>query len=203
MTPDGADQLTDYDSLGRTVAWRSFLDEARQRLEAAGFASADIEARRIVEEASGYEGAGFHSGLNELATQRGVVAFDAMLGRRLGGEPLQYVLGRWGFRTLDLLVDRRALIPRPETEVVAGVALDELSRLATPGRRLTALDLGTGTGAIGLSLAAERPDTEVILTDVSTEALKVARANLAGLGRAGTRVSIAQGSWFVALPDRL
>ncbi len=193
----------DYDALGRTVAWRTFYDEARDRLATAGFESADIEARRIVEEASGYEGAEFHEGLGVLATKRGVVSFDQMLQRRLDGEPLQYVLGRWGFRNLDLFVDRRVLIPRPETEVVAGIALEELERMAEPGRRLTAVDLGTGSGAIGLSLADEHSTVEVFLTDASTGALEVARANLAGLGRAATRVSIAQGSWFDALRPQL
>jgi len=185
------------------VAWRTFYDEARERLTSSGFQSADIEARRIVEEASGYEGAEFHEGLGVLATKRGVVSFDGMLQRRLDGEPLQYVLGRWAFRNLDLFVDQRVLIPRPETEVVAGVALEELERFAGSGRRLTAVDLGTGSGAIGLSLASERTDTDVVLTDLSAAALEVARANLAGLGRSAAGVSIAQGSWFQALASRM
>lgn len=203
MAADQTTESSDYDALGRTVAWRSFLDEAHQRLAAAGSESPGVEARRIVEEASGFEGTEFHVGLKELATQRGVVAFDDMLGRRLGGEPLQYVLGRWGFRTLDLLVDSRVLIPRPETEVVVGVALEELDRLAQSENQLTAVDLGTGTGAIGLSLAVERTDTTVVLTDASAEALQVARANLAGIGRAAMRVSVLEGSWFAPLPEHL
>ncbi len=192
-----------YDPAGKTVAWSSFHDEARDRLRSAGFTTADIDARRLVEEASGYEGTEFHFGLKEPATKRGVSRFDAMIERRLNGEPLQYVVGRWGFRTLDLMVDQRVLIPRPETEVVTGVALDELDRLAARGRQLTAVDMGTGSGAIGLSLAAERSNTDVVLTDASTEALQVARANLAGIGRAGTRVTILEGSWFEALAEQL
>jgi release factor glutamine methyltransferase len=192
-----------FDPAGRTVAWSAFYAEARERLSSSLFESCDVDARRLVEEASGYEGADFHLGLKEPATKRGVARFDAMIERRLRGEPLQYVIGSWGFRTLDLLVDRRVLIPRPETEVVAGVALDELERLAEPGCQLTAVDLGTGSGAIGLSLAVERTDTDVVLTDVSPEALQVARANLAGTGRAATRVTIAQGSWFEPLAAEL
>jgi release factor glutamine methyltransferase len=125
-----------------------------------------------------------------------VVAVDRMVARRRSGEPIQYVLGRWGFRTLDLMVDRRVLIPRPETEVVAGHALAELDRL---GGRLV-VDLGTGSGAIGLSVAAEREHAEVWLTDASPDALAVARANLAGLGRPAARVTVAEGHWFDALP---
>jgi release factor glutamine methyltransferase len=123
-----------------------------------------------------------------------------MVARHLAGEPLAYVLGHWSFRHLDLAVDRRVMIPRPETEVVAGVAI-ELAR-ALP-RPLTIADLGTGSGAIGLALADELPleDVTVWLTDVSVDAIDVARANLAGLGRRGRNVRIAAGSWFDALPQ--
>lgn len=134
---------------------------------------------------------------------RGVAALDAMVHRRRRGEPLQYVVGRWGFRQLDLMVDARVLIPRPETEVVAGHAVDELSRLVATGRAgspATAVDLGTGSGAIGLSIAVEVRDVEVWLTDVSPDAAAVARANLAGLGRAAVGVQVAAGSWFEPLP---
>lgn len=129
-----------------------------------------------------------------------------MVERRTGGEPLQYVLGRWGFRRLDLLVDRRVLIPRPETEVVAGRAVGELKRLAAAGRTgpvARAADLGAGSGAIGLSIACEVPGTEVWLTDVSADAVAVARANCAGLGRSAIGVRVEEGSWFDALPGEM
>ncbi|MCP4226873.1 MAG: aldehyde dehydrogenase family protein, partial [Actinomycetia bacterium] len=79
-------------------------------------------------------------------------AIDAMTARRTAGEPLQYVLGQWSFRHLELFVDHRVLIPRPETEIVAGLALDELRRLAPDNQPVLAADLGTGSGAIGLAL---------------------------------------------------
>ena len=133
-----------------------------------------------------------------------------MTQRRRAGEPLQYVVGSWGFRHLDLMVDRRVLIPRPETEMLVEAALAELRRLAglrrAAGRegRPVAVDLGTGSGAIALSLAAEGPEAEVWGTDVSGAALTVAAANLAGLGgRAAARVRLAEGSWFSALPPDL
>lgn len=203
MVAEFDDEPAGYDPTGATVAWRAFYEEAMRTLGSAGFASADVDARRIVEEASGFEGADFHAGLDQRATKRGVVAFDRMVERRLRGEPLQYVVGRWGFRSLDLMVDQRVLIPRPETEVVAGVALAELDRLASPGRQLLAVDLGTGSGAIGLSIAVERTDTAVVLTDAYEEVLQVARANLAGIGRAAVRVRAHLGSWFDALPEEL
>ena len=179
---DGADPAG-YDPSGSTVAWRSFHEEAVARLTGAGFESAEVDARRIVEAASGFEGGEFHLGLAELATKRGVVRFDAMLDRRLAGEPLQYVIGSWGFRTLDLMVDRRVLIPRPETEVVAGIGIDLVRSL---DRSATVLDLGTGTGAIAFAIAQEVPRATVVATDRSADALALARANLAGIGPAAT-----------------
>jgi release factor glutamine methyltransferase len=130
----------------------------------------------------------------------------SMIERRAVGEPLQYVLGRWGFRGLELLVDRRVLIPRPETEAVADVALREIRGLGPRlgPRRPVVVDLGTGSGAIALAVAVEVPGARVWATDVSADALAVARANLAGLGsRVATRVQLRQGSWFGALPDGL
>jgi release factor glutamine methyltransferase len=137
------------------------------------------------------------------ATRRGVAAVDAMTARRLEGEPLQYVLAEWSFRHLDLYLDRRVLIPRPETEVVAGAALAELERLAPGGASIVAADLGTGSGAIGLALASEHRGVEIWLTDASAGALAVARANLTGIGWVGHRVMVRAGSWFEALPGHL
>ena len=108
------------------------------------------------------------------------------------GEPLQYVLGRWAFRGLDLAVDRRALIPRPETEVLVEVAL---SLCRAP--RLV-LDLGTGSGAIALAIADECRAAEVWAVDASEEALELARSN--DVDRA---VKFVHGDWYGALPARL
>jgi release factor glutamine methyltransferase len=174
------------------TTWRSILKET---VELVG----DVDARRLVEQASGYDGAEVMLHLDETPSQRSMAYFDSMLGRRRAGEPLQYVLGRWGFRTLDLVVDQRVLIPRPETEEVAGAAIAEARRLDA---RIVA-DLGTGAGGIGLSMAVELPGVEVWATDVSADAIDVARANLAGIGRAGARVRLAVGSWYDALPDEL
>lgn len=189
-----------------TITWREVVAETAARLATVTEVPA-VEARWIVERASGNEGSEYVLALDEPATQRAMHFHDVMVERRLQGEPLQYVLGRWSFRMLDLLVDGRVLIPRPETEVVAGLALDELDRCRdaarTEARPVRALDLGTGSGAIGLSLAFERERVEVWLTDRSADALAVARANLAGLGRAATRVTIVEGSWFDALDDSL
>ena len=120
------------------------------------------------------------------------------------------MLGSWSFCGIDLLVDRRVLIPRPETEVVAQVAIGEVGRLGERVGRpdpwagaLTSYavaDLGTGSGALALALAFALPDAEVWATDVDDDALTVARANVAGSGTPSARVRIAEGSWFDALP---
>ena len=156
----------------------------------------------LVERASGNEGSDYLLELDERVPPRAMTFYEEMLERRASGEPLQYVLGRWGFRRLDLYVDNRVLIPRPETETVVQAAIDETkSRL---GRKPVVVDLGTGSGAIALALALEVPGSEVWAVDASPDALTVARANLAGAGTlVARRVRILEGSWFDPLPRLL
>ncbi len=176
------------------LTWRALHAEAAERL------GSKEEARRLVERASGLEGSDYVLGLDQRVSARAEPFFRAMLERRAAGEPLQYVVGRWGFRRLDLYVDHRVLIPRPETEMVVQVALGELPRL---GRSPVIVDLGTGSGAIALSLAVEVPSATVWATDRSADALVVARANLTGIGRDAARVRLQEGSWYRALPADL
>lgn len=181
---------------GRSVTWRELWTQAEAAL------GSKHEARRIVERASGYDGAALVMHLEEYAPARAAPFAQAMVERRAAGEPLQYVVGRWGFRHLDLLVDRRVLIPRPETELVVDIALRELERLGQ--KAPVVVDLGAGSGAIALCVAQEVPGARVWATDVSAAALAVARANLAGLGSAAAvRVRLAEGRWFDALPPDL
>ncbi len=187
-----------------TISWGELAREVADALIVSGVEGAQRQGQWIVMRACGAEDTAEWAAMaDQPATVRGVAAVDRMTRRRADGEPLQYVLGEWSFRRLDLFVDQRVLIPRPETEVVAGLALAELHRLAPRGAAVLAADLGTGSGAIGLSLAAEHDGAEVWLTDASSAALEVARANIAGLGRPGTRVRVAAGSWFEALPPEL
>ena len=194
-------------------SWRATRAAVVQRLLAAGVVTAEAEARFLVEEVSGYSAADWPNLADEAPTARAVARLWPMVDRRIEGEPLQYVLGSWSFRGLDLMVDRRVLIPRPETEQVVEVALEEAQRrgLRRARRRHLTLvdaepaaavaDIGTGSGAIALALDAELPDVMVWATDVSQEALDVARANIAGC--AATRVRTSVGSWFDALPGEL
>ncbi|HET9982436.1 MAG TPA: peptide chain release factor N(5)-glutamine methyltransferase [Longimicrobiales bacterium] len=128
--------------------------------------------------------------------------FRAAVRRRLKHEPVQYIVGTAHFRQLELRVDRRVLIPRPETEELVGAVLEWARRSDGAGeRRLTALDLGTGSGAIALSLAKEGPFRRVVATDVSAAALELARENADALGL-GERIELRAGSlWDAVLAD--
>lgn len=122
--------------------------------------------------------------------------------RRAAGEPLQYVLGTWPFRTIELCVDPRALIPRPETEQTVQAACDRWAAQRPGAAGLWLLDLGTGSGAIGLSLATELSQAatieKVVLTDRSPAALELARQNAATLR---INATFLLGSWGEAVPS--
>lgn len=193
--PDHIDRGIDDESED-TIDWRTLWAETERRV------GDRMVARWICETASGADGAEFIEVLDDAATHRMLVHLDAMVARLAHGEPLQYVLGHWAFRHLEVMVDPRVLIPRPETELLVDHAIAALSAHQRP---LRVADLGTGSGVIGLSLAMElwHDGMQVWLTDASSDALDVARANTAGIGRAAATVRIAEGSWFEALPADL
>ncbi len=197
------------------ATWRALRERIERDLAGAAIASPESEARWIVAEVSGYSPAELAVyEREEIAPAIAIARIEQLLARRASGEPLQYVLGAWSFRGIDLMVDRRVLIPRPETEITAEIAIEEATRLgARRGRRdpwsgsattYAIADLGTGSGALALALASELPDAEVWATDASDDALAVARANLSAVASAAAmRVRLAQGDWFAALPDEL
>jgi release factor glutamine methyltransferase len=122
-----------------------------------------------------------------------LAAVRELLARRGRREPLAYILGSWGFRRLDLLVDGRVLIPRPETEVVVERCLELLADLAEPA----VLDVGTGSGAIALAIADEHPGSRVRAIDASAGALALARGNAE---RAGLAVELVERDVTAGLP---
>jgi release factor glutamine methyltransferase len=122
-----------------------------------------------------------------------VAAYEALVARRAAGEPVAYLTGRRGFWSLDLDVTPATLIPRPETELLVELALQRLP----PGRPLQVADLGTGSGAIALAIAHERPQARVAAVDASGEALAVARGNAHRLGIGNVR--FLQGDWMTPL----
>lgn len=122
-----------------------------------------------------------------------IALFRDRIDRRAAGEPVAYVLGRRDFWTLTLEVTPDVLVPRPETELLVELALDRLRDVTSP--RIA--DLGTGSGAIGLALATERPDATVVLVDASAEALAIAERNRVRLGLANATTRA--GSWYAPL----
>ncbi len=151
------------------------LAAATARLAEAGVESARLEAELLLARAcNDCARALLYAELDRELTQEQIDAFEANVSRRVRREPLAYVLGEWGFRRLTLKTDRRALIPRPETEIVVERALDHVRDLDEPA----VLDVGTGTGAIALAIADELPTARVTAMDVSEDALALARENL-------------------------
>ena len=151
------------------------LAAATARLAEAGVESARLEAELLLARAcDDCARALLYAELDRELTQEQIDAFEANVSRRVEREPLAYVLGEWGFRRLTLKTDRRALIPRPETEIVVERALEHVRGLDEP----EVLDVGTGTGAIALAIADELPTARVTAMDVSEDALSLARENL-------------------------
>jgi release factor glutamine methyltransferase len=132
--------------------------------------------------------------LNEQAFEE----WESLVSRRLHGEPIAYILGKKGFHNIELQVGPGVLIPRPETELLVEIALGEIAKLNKPTK---VLDLGTGSGAIALSIASSAPYVSVIATDQSAEALSIARQNGESLNL-GDQVQFLQGSWYEAIDQK-
>lgn len=130
-----------------------------------------------------------------VVTDDQLAAFNGLLARRKQGEPVAYLLGTQPFWTLDLEVSPDTLIPRPETELL----VEKVLELLPADENCSLIDLGTGTGAIALALASERPRWDMTACDVSEGALRVARRNQQ---RLNLNVSLVQSDWFSAVPPR-
>jgi release factor glutamine methyltransferase len=160
------------------------LEAATDGLAAAGVETPGLDAELLLAEATGWGREKLLADPEATLTPGAARAFAEMVRRRLRREPVAYILGRKGFRRIELAVDRRVLIPRPETELLVEVALD-----LNPRR---VLDVGTGSGAIALAIADELPQTRVDATDPSASAIRVARTNIERLGL-GDRVRCGEG----------
>jgi release factor glutamine methyltransferase len=175
-------------ALAGALTLRGALDAATATLAAAGIATPRVDAEWLLAAVLG-EGR-FAAQLDPDRTPDSplAAAYRAAVGRRARREPLQRILGWEGFRGLRIRLTDDVLVPRPETELLAEWALELLPRPA-PGRRPLAVDVGAGSGCIACALAAERPDLDVVATDVSPAAATVARGNAAALGL-GARVRV-------------
>jgi release factor glutamine methyltransferase len=145
-----------------------------------GVPSPRVDAEHLVAKALGLTRLDLYLQYDRPLTEAETAACRELVQRRGTREPLAYILGEWGFRRLTLTVDRRALIPRPETEVVVERCLALLDGVEAPA----VLDVGTGSGAIALAVADERPDAEVTAIDVSEDALALAAENAERTGLA-------------------
>ncbi len=159
------------------VSVREALDSAVIAITAAGADTPRLDAEVLLAAVLGVPRTALFLEPGREVTGPAVRAFqDAVRRRSVGREPVAYITGVRGFRYLELAVDARVLVPRPETELLVEIGLQLLAR----GARVA--DVGTGSGAIALALASERPDLSIVATDVSADALAVARANAARLG---------------------
>lgn len=166
---------------------REALDSAVIAIIAAGSDTPRLDAEVLLADALGVDRTALFTHPEREVKGAAVRAFQVAVRRRSAGrEPVAYITGRRGFRQLDLAVDQRVLVPRPETELLVEVGIERLPQ------RARVVDVGTGSGAVALALAHERPDLELLATDISAGALDVARANAARLGL-GDGVTFLQG----------
>jgi release factor glutamine methyltransferase len=164
---------------------REALVAATDAFGAAGVDSPRLDAEVLLAEATGWDRAKLAAEPDAAVDARAARRFGEMVRRRLRREPVAYIVGRKGFRNLELAVDARALIPRPETELLVEIALELAPR--------TVLDVGTGSGAVALAIADELPESEVVATDTSKAALELAHENAERLGLAD-RVTLERGT---------
>jgi release factor glutamine methyltransferase len=171
------------------------IRSSAERLAESGSERPRLDAERLVGHVLRLDRVGLYMHVGRPLTGRELERADDLVARRAAREPLQYVLGEWGFRRLTLAVDRRALIPRPETEVVVERCLALIAGLEAP----RVLDVGTGTGAIALAVADEHPGARVTAIDVSEDALALAHENAA---RTGIAIDLRAHDLFAGLPGK-
>jgi release factor glutamine methyltransferase len=171
--------------IGATVE-HSVSRVSRDARRAIGGESPALDARRLLGHVLGRDTAWLLAHDDERVCERDRRRFEALVARRAGGEPVSYIVGSAWFYGRAFAVTVDVLVPRPETELLVEAALDDIrSRRAQAARPLRVCDVGTGCGAIALTLAAEEPALEVVASDVSAAALEVAARNATSLGVAG------------------
>ena len=176
---------------------REALARATDYLQRKGVPSPRIDAEHLLGKALGLSRVQLYTEHDRPLSDAELAAARALLERRGRREPLAYILGEWGFRRLNLKVDGRALIPRPETEIVVERCLERLRADPQPEPRV--IDVGTGTGAIALAIADEHPSVRLTALDASPAALALASEN-AELTGLGGRIEFLEGDVQAGLP---
>lgn len=165
----------------------------REALDAAGQATSRIEARVLLREVLQQSDAWLLAHDDELLTAEQAQQYVALVVRRVGGEPVAYITGRRDFYGREFVVNPSVLIPRPETELLVELALQRLP----VGASYRVLDLGAGSGCIGITIAAERPQAQVTLVDASQAALETARANAESWAPGNT--TLLRSDWYSSI----
>jgi release factor glutamine methyltransferase len=173
----------------------ALLAAGAAHLAASGVDAPALDAELLLAHAAGTRRARLKSHPEHIPEDAARVRYAELIDRRARGEPLAYIIGYKDFWTLRLAVTPAVLVPRPETELLVERALG-----LKPETPVRALDLGTGSGAIALALASERPQWQVTATDLSAQALNVAQANAAS--HALTHVEFLIGDWFAPVGER-
>jgi release factor glutamine methyltransferase len=171
------------------------LRRSTEYLQGKGVPSPRVDAEHLLTSALGLSQLELYTQFDRPLSESELAAVRSLLERRGRREPLAYVLGEWGFRRLTLKIDRRALIPRPETEVV----VERCLALLTETEESNVLDIGTGSGAIALAVADEHPGAHVMAIDISEDALELAREN-AEFTELAARVTFARHDLAEGLP---
>ena len=182
---------------------KSILSEAQQQLEAASLdkREARLEARLLLQDALDANHAWLLAHENDVPHEQIAAKFQSHLARRLAGEPIAYIIGHREFFGLDLSVSTDTLIPRPDTETLVEIALKFIPEHIPENSACRVLDLGTGTGAIALAIASQRPHARIFATDISDDALRVAIANAERHGI--HNICFLQSDWFSNLGEEV
>jgi release factor glutamine methyltransferase len=180
---------------------RQAFVEATRALRTARIEAPELDARLLLCHAAGLTQEAYVATPETLLAKEVAARLDAMIARRLEGEPVSRIVGAKEFYGRTFAVDRHTLDPRPDTETLIDAVLDTLGREGRRGERLRILDLGTGTGCILLTLLAELPLAQGVGSDVSEGALQIARRNAHELG-IGDRVDFVAGDWLEPIEGR-
>lgn len=159
-------------------------------------ASAKLDAQMLICHACNIEQTKIITYPEQTLNEQQLELFTSALNRRKNGEPLAYITGRKEFWSLEFTVSERVLIPRPETELLIELTLNEVSNTKAP----RILDLGTGSGAISISVAKEREDAKIVATDISSQALEIAKKNAE---KHNAEITFIKSSWYENLAEEI